>query len=143
MGEQVGMQTAAQAVPHHGTPAHLAAHNDTAAPRRRGRGAVGRGEQRNGCRKHPKHKMGAVQTATPAVQSLEHPHPPQPMALGQGHTAVDQTASRARPRRRRARTTRRPVWVRMRTRNPDTRLGLRLVPSNVRLVMTAFPFLRF
>lgn len=137
------MQTAAQAVPNHGAPADLAAHHDTAAPGRRGSGAVGRGEQLDALRKNPQHKVGAVQTATSAVQSLEHPHPPQPVALGQGHTAVDQTASRARPRRRRARTTRRPVWVRMRTRNPDTRLRLRLVPSNVRLVMTACPFLRF
>lgn len=46
-----------------------------------------------------------------------------------------QTANRARPRRRRARTTRRPVWVRMRTLKPETRLRLRLVPSKVRLVM--------
>ncbi len=31
--------------------------------------------------------------------------------------------------------TRRPVWRRMRTRKPLTRLRLRLVPSSVRLVM--------
>jgi hypothetical protein len=29
------------------------------------------------------------------------------------------------------------VWVRMRTRKPETRLRLRLVPSNVRFVMVA------
>jgi hypothetical protein len=58
------------------------------------------------------------------------------MALGQGHgVRGDQTARRARPRRRRARIKRRPVWVRMRTRKPETRLRLRLVPSNVRFVM--------
>ena len=47
----------------------------------------------------------------------------------------DQTARRARPRLRRERMTRRPVWLRIRTRKPDTRLRLRLVPSRVRLVM--------
>lgn len=50
-------------------------------------------------------------------------------------TAILQTASRARPRLRRLRMTRRPVWRRMRTRKPLTRLRLRLVPSSVRLVM--------
>ena len=51
------------------------------------------------------------------------------------YTQVDQTAKRARPRLRRVRIRRLPVWVRMRTRKPDTRLRLRLVPSRVRLVM--------
>lgn len=50
-------------------------------------------------------------------------------------TVSSQTASRARPRLRRLRMTRRPVWHLMRTRNPLTRLRLRLVPSSVRLVM--------
>lgn len=50
---------------------------------------------------------------------------------------IAQTASRTRPRLRRLRITRRPVWDLMRTRNPLTRLRLRLVPSSVRLVMLA------
>ncbi len=54
----------------------------------------------------------------------------------QGRTiAVGYTAKRARPLRRRARTTRRPVWVRIRTLKPETRLRFRLVPSSVLLVM--------
>ena len=47
----------------------------------------------------------------------------------------DQTARRLRPRLRRVRITRRPVCERMRTRNPETRLRLRLVPPRVRFVM--------
>lgn len=50
---------------------------------------------------------------------------------------VLQTASWTRPRLRRLRMTRRPVWLRMRTRNPLIRLRLRLVPSSVRLVMVS------
>lgn len=52
-------------------------------------------------------------------------------------TQIPQTASCDRPRLRRLRMTRRPVWLRMRTRNPLTRLRLRLVPSSVRLVIVA------
>lgn len=52
-------------------------------------------------------------------------------------TAKLQTASWARPRLRRLRMTRRPVWDLMRTLKPLTRLRLRLVPSSVRLVMVA------
>ena len=47
----------------------------------------------------------------------------------------NQAASRERPRLRRVRITRRPVWERMRTRKPDTRLRLRLVPPSVRFVI--------
>jgi len=46
------------------------------------------------------------------------------------------TANRVRPRLRRVRITRRPVWDRMRTRNPETRFLLRLVPPNVRFVIS-------
>ena len=49
---------------------------------------------------------------------------------------VDQTARRDRPRLRRVRITRRPVWERMRTLKPETRFRLRLVPPRVRFVMT-------
>ena len=42
---------------------------------------------------------------------------------------------RARPRLRRVRITRRPVWERIRTRKPETRFLLRFVPPRVRLVM--------
>ena len=49
---------------------------------------------------------------------------------------VDQTARRDRPRLRRVRITRRPVWERMRTRKPETRFRLRLVPPRVRFVIT-------
>ena len=80
--------------------------------------------------------MGAVVALAETVQTVDGPMAPQPMALRQGHGAAGaQTANRARPRRRRARISRRPVWVRIRTRKPETRLRLRLVPSNVRLVM--------
>ena len=46
-----------------------------------------------------------------------------------------QTASLIRPRLRLVRITRRPVWERMRTLKPETRLRLRLVPPRVRLVI--------
>ncbi len=45
------------------------------------------------------------------------------------------TVRRARPLRRRALITRRPVAVLMRARKPDVRLRLRLVPSRVRFVI--------
>ena len=52
------------------------------------------------------------------------------------HPRELQAARRARPRLRRVRITRRPVWERIRTRKPETRLRLRLVPPRVRLVIT-------
>ncbi|AII47109.1 hypothetical protein KR49_11975 [Synechococcus sp. KORDI-49] len=57
-------------------------------------------------------------------------------AMGPTAGQVRQTASRERPRFLRVRITRRPVWERMRTRKPDTRLRLRLVPPRVRLVIS-------
>ena len=50
--------------------------------------------------------------------------------------SVDQTARRERPRLRRVRITRLPVWERMRTLKPETRFRWRLVPPRVRFVMT-------
>ncbi len=46
-----------------------------------------------------------------------------------------QTERRDLPRLRRLRITRRPVWVRILTLKPETRLRLRLVPPRVRFVM--------
>ena len=63
------------------------------------------------------------------VKSIHSPH--QRCAYRCGYTA-----NRVRPRLRRVRITRRPVWDRMRTRNPDTRFLLRLVPPKVRLVIS-------
>jgi len=45
-----------------------------------------------------------------------------------------ETETRARPLARRDRITRRPLGVRIRTRNPETRARLRRVPSNVRFI---------
>ena len=46
-----------------------------------------------------------------------------------------QTERRDLPRLRRLRITRRPVWVRILTLKPETRLRLRLVPPRVRFVI--------
>ena len=59
-----------------------------------------------------------------------------PGVLEGAEGSVDQTARRERPRLRRVRITRRPVWDRMRTRKPETRFRLRLVPPRVRFVIT-------
>ena len=56
--------------------------------------------------------------------------------LARKEWSLDQAARRERPRLRRVRITRRPVWERMRTRKPETRLRLRLVPPRVRFVIT-------
>lgn len=61
------------------------------------------------------------------------------MNSGQPHS-LPYTANRARPLARRALITRCPFLVRIRTRNPETRLRLRLVPCSVRCVIALYPF---
>jgi hypothetical protein len=138
------VQLTAQAVAADRTLVNLAADHDPAAP---GTGGWATGRGRGRCRprqrlrphqarivRHPtQHHGTAMQALAASVEGIKNALPLQPMALRQSQGA--QTARRARPRRRRDLITRRPVWLRMRTRKPETRLRFRLVPSRVRLVI--------
>jgi len=137
LSQQMGVKQAPQTIASYGAFAHLAAHHHRAAPGAWAAVAVGRGKEFGLSLEQAQHHHLSVEATPLAVEPIEGSLPPQPMPLWQRHRPCPaQTARRARPRRRRVRITRRPVWLRIRTRKPDTRLRLRLVPSRVRFVMT-------
>ena len=137
LSQQMGVKQAPKTVASYGAFAHLAAYHHGAAPGAWDAVAVGRGKEFGLGLEQAQHHQLAVEATPLAIEPIEGVFPPQPMPLWQGHRPCRaQTARRERPRRRRVRITRRPVWLRIRTRKPDTRLRLRLVPSRVRFVMT-------
>jgi hypothetical protein len=121
----------------HCTLAHLAADHHPQAKLSL-KLAWGFAKQLRCCFGNTKLEQALLKALSALIEVLKNSSAAQTMLLRQNHSSVkllDQTARRARPRLRRVRITRRPVWVRMRTRKPETRLRLRLVPPRVRLVI--------
>jgi len=84
LGQQVGVEQAAQAVAAHGALVHLAAHHHATTPGAGRAGLLLGGEKLGLGLENPEHQKRAVEATALLVDPIKDPLPLQPVALGQG-----------------------------------------------------------